>query len=515
MTLRALWAVGIASLALGAFAQNPAPQPGAKAPAAQAAAGSTPVPPGAAGAPAEAAPPPPPPITLPREVLQSAIGLREEALRSNLAYQLLESLTTEVGPRLAGTPGDLAAVAWSRRKFTELEFSNIRTPEVIVPQWVRGEASFDVLAPFPQNMVTLALGGSIGTPDEGLIAPIVMVRDVPALQALPEGAVRGKIVFFNGRMQRTRDGSGYGKAVRSRTEGPSIAASLGAIGVVIRSIGTSNNRIAHTGTLSYNISAPRIPAVAISNPDADNLERQVAQLKNGAAREVSVRLRVTARDLPQVRSANVIAEIPGTDLAQEIVLVGAHLDSWDPSVGAQDDGAGVAIAMATAKLVANMNPKPRRTTRVVLFANEEFGLSGANSYPADEGDASVDRHAFALEADLGDGPVWKLSARVPERYWPVVDNAQKLVKSLGVDLGDNEASGGADLGPLRRRGVPVLAPQLDATTYFDVHHTVNDTLAQVDPSHLQQSVAVFAIATYLAAMVDGPIPRLPIDPAAR
>ncbi|NDE03022.1 MAG: M28 family peptidase, partial [Gammaproteobacteria bacterium] len=338
-----------------------------------------------------------------REVLQSAIGLREEALRSNLAYQLLESLTTEVGPRLAGTPGDLAAVAWSRRKFTELEFSNIRTPEVIVPQWVRGEASFDVLAPFPQRMVTLALGGSVGTPDEGLIAPIVMVRDVPALQALPEGAVRGKIVFFNGRMQRTRDGSGYGKAVRSRTEGPSVAASLGAVGVVIRSIGTSNNRIAHTGTLSYNISAPRIPAVAISNPDADNLERQVAQLKNGAAREVSVRLRVTARDLPQVRSANVIAEIPGTDLAQEIVLVGAHLDSWDPSVGAQDDGAGVAIAMATAKLVANMNPKPRRTIRVVLFANEEFGLSGANSYPADEGDASVDRHAFALEADLGDG----------------------------------------------------------------------------------------------------------------
>jgi hypothetical protein len=506
MTLRALSAVSIAALAISAFAQ-PAAVPAGATPAA------TPAVAGAAGTPAEAVPPPPP-ITLAREVLQSAIGLREEALRSNLAYQLLESLTTEVGPRLAGTPGDLAAVAWSRRKFTELEFSNIRTPEVIVPRWVRGEASLDVLAPFPQNMVTLALGGSIGTPDEGIVAPIAMVRDIPALQALPEGAVRGKIVFFNGRMQRTRDGSGYGKAVRSRTEGPSIAASLGAVGVVIRSIGTSNNRIAHTGTLSYNISAPRVPAVAISNPDADNLERQIAQLKNGVAREVSVRLRVTARDLPQVRSANVIAEIPGTDLAEEIVLIGAHLDSWDPAVGAQDDGAGVAIAMATAKLVADMNLKPRRTIRVVLFANEEFGLSGAYGYRADEGDASVDRHAFALEADLGDGPVWKLSARVPERYWPVVDNAHNLVKSLGVELGDNEANGGADLGPLRRRGVPVLAPQLDATTYFDVHHTVNDTLAQVDPSHLQQSVAVFAIATYLAAMVDGPIPRLPVNPAA-
>jgi hypothetical protein len=301
MTLRALWAVGIASLALGAWAQNAAPPAEAKAATAQAPAGASGATAEVVAATAEAVPPPPPPITLPREVVQSAIGLREEALRSNLAYQLLESLTTEVGPRLAGTPGDLAAVAWSRRKFTGLEFSNLRTPEVIVPQWVRGEASFDVLAPFPQNMVTLALGGSIGTPDEGIVAPIVMVRDIPALQALPEGAVRGKIVFFSGRMQRTRDGSGYGKAVRSRTEGPSIAASLGAVGVVIRSIGTSNNRIAHTGTLSYNISAPRIPAVAISSPDADNLERQVALLKNGAAPKVSVRLRVTARDLPQVR----------------------------------------------------------------------------------------------------------------------------------------------------------------------------------------------------------------------
>jgi hypothetical protein len=222
--------------------------------------------------------------------LKAAAALRDRALASNDALQMLTALTTEVGPRFAGTPNDLAGVDWTRRKLAELGFTDIRAPEVIVPRWVRGEARAEVLAPFPQSMVTVAIGGSIGTADEGLAAPIVMVRDVPALQALPAGAVKGKIVFFSGRTERTRDGSGYGKAVRSRTEGPSIAGAAGAVGVVIRSIGTSTHRIAHTGTLSYNVSAPRVPAVAVSNPDADMLERQLA-----TGREVTVRIRVTAR----------------------------------------------------------------------------------------------------------------------------------------------------------------------------------------------------------------------------
>ena len=326
--------------------------------------------------------------------------------------------------------------AWLRDKLTALGFSNVRTPEVIVPHWVRGEASFEVVAPYPQNMVTLAIGGSIGTPDDGITAPVVMVQDVPALQALKREQVEGKIVYFAGRTERTRDGSGYGKAVRSRQEGPSAAATLGAVGIVIRSIGTSNNRIAHTGTLTYNIGAPRIPAVAISNPDANLLERQLA-----SGKPVNVRMRVTARDLPQVRSANVIGEIPGTDLANEIVLIGGHLDSWDPGFGVQDDGAGVIIAMAAAKLAASMEPKPRRTIRVIGFANEEFGLSGAFKYPADEGKENVDRHAFAMEADLGAGPVWKLSARVPDAHWPLILGIHRTVKNLGVELGDNKTGG--------------------------------------------------------------------------
>jgi hypothetical protein len=445
-----------------------------------------------------------------KAALQAAARLRDRALESDEALQLLTAITTEVGPRFAGTPGDLAGVEWTRRKLVDLGFTDVRTPEVIVPRWVRGEASAEVLAPFPQPMVTVAIGGSIGTAEEGLAAPVVMVKDLAALQALPAGTVKGKIVFFSGRTERTRDGSGYGKAVRSRTEGPSAAGAAGAVGVVIRSIGTSTNRIAHTGTLSYNIAAPRLPAVAVSNPDADMLERQLA-----TGREVTVRMRVTARDLPQTRSANVIGDLRGTDLADEIVLVGGHLDTWDLGMGVQDDGAGVAIAIAAARLAAQMTPRPRRSIRVVAFANEEFGLSGAARYPADEGDDSVERHAFVMEADLGDGPVWKIGGRVPQAHWPLIQGIHGVVKVLGVELGDNQSNGGADLGPLRRRGVPVIAPALDASTYFDIHHTVNDTLDQVDPAHLRQSVAVFAVAIYLAAMADGPVPRLPTDPATR
>ena len=497
------WFIGVGAAALAFFVVvAPAAATGSTARAAARAAAAEPPPP---------PPPGPPPVLLSREALAGAIGVREMGLRSDEGWQILEQLTTEVGPRFAGTAGDRAGVAWAVKKLQDLGFTNVRTQEVIVPRWIRGEANFDVLAPYPMSMVTLALGGSIGTPDEGLEAPVVMVQDVAALQALPEGTVRGKIVFFNGRMERTRDGSGYGKAVRVRSEGPSVAGSLGAIGIVIRSVGTSKNRIAHTGTLSYNVSAPRIPAVAISNPDADNLERQIAQTRpNGkaAGQQVTVRMRVTSRDLPQVRSANVMGDIPGTDLADEIVLIGAHLDSWDIGHGVQDDGAGVAIAIAAARAAASVNPKPRRTLRVVLFANEEFGLSGAGRYPAAEGEAAVAKHAFAMEADLGDGPVWKLSARVPEPYWPAIDQVHKVVKSLDVELGDNDAGGGADLGPLRRMGVPIFAPQLDASTYFDIHHTVNDTMDQLDPSHLRQSTAVFAVAAYAAAMLDGPVPRL-------
>lgn len=442
--------------------------------------------------------------------LAAAADLRARALASGEAHAIVTSLTTEIGPRPAGSAGDRAAVEWALRTLERMGFAAIRAMETRVPQWVRGEASFDVLGPHAQSMPVAALGGSIGTQDPGLEADVVAVHDVKALQALSSEAVDGHIVYFSQRMARSRDGSGYSAAVANRTQGPSVAAGLGAVGVVIRSMSTSTNRLPHTGGTTYNISAPRIPAVALSNPDADQLERLLA---GGPTR---VRMKVTSRDLPQARSANVIAEVPGTDRAQEIVMLGAHLDSWDLGTGALDDGAGVAIAISAAKLIAATQPKPRRTIRVVLFSNEEFNLAGANTYAREESDA-LPRHAVVMEADMGAGPAWRLDSRVAPSALPIVDAIHREIASLGIERGGNTGTGGPDLGPLWRAGVPVLAPLLDMTHYFDVHHSANDTLDKIDPEHLKQAVATFAVTAYLAAQTDISWERLPItaSPASR
>ncbi len=429
--------------------------------------------------------------------LAAANTLRQQALSDTSAFGLIESLTTEVGARPAGSPGDKAGIAWAVREMQRLGFANVRTMDVTVPYWIRGEADFAVRAPWPQTMPTLALGGSVGTPAEGIEAEAVMVKDLDALKALPAGAVKDRIVFFSNRMERTRDGSGYGRAVPVRALGPSAAAALGSVGVVIRSVSTSDLRYPHTGSLRYAADAPRIPALAISNPDADALVRQFE-----SGKPVRLSMRITARDLPPERSANVIGEIPGAGRADEIVILGAHLDSWDPGVGAIDDGAGVAIMMTVAKLIRELDRKPLRTIRVVLFANEEFGTSGSRAYLAAIKD-QVNSHVLGFEADFGAGPVWRLSSRVNPAQLPAVDQIYRQLGPLELERGKNEATGGADLDGLVKLGMPLLEPNLDGTKYFDVHHTANDTLAQVDPEALRQSVAAFAVSVWLGAQYPG------------
>lgn len=438
-----------------------------------------------------------------RADLDKAAMLRKKAMEDSTAYELVKSLTTEVGPRPAGSPGDKAAVAWALREMQRLGFSNVHTVEATVPHWVRGEAEFSVVSPWPQPMPTIALGGSIGTASEGLEADAIMVKDLDALAALPAGAVKDRIVFFHNRMDRARDGSGYGRAVRVRANGPSAAAKLGAVGVVIRSISTSDDRFPHTGALRYATDAPRIPAFAISNPDADALERQFQ-----SGKPVRLRMRSTSRDLPSATSANVIGEIPGSDLANEIVILGAHLDSWDPGVGAVDNAAGVAIVMNVAHLIGKLDARPRRTIRVVLFANEEFGTNGSLAYAAAK-EAEIDRHVLGFEADFGAGPVWRLSSGVNPAQLPAVEAIFKALRPLELERGNNEARGGADLRVLSARGMAILSPDLDGTDYFDVHHNANDTLARVDPAAIQQSVAAFAVSVWLGAQYPGTWERVP------
>jgi carboxypeptidase Q len=449
------------------------------------------------------------PAAFSRADLSAADSLRQRALNDSTAYELVSSLTTEVGTRPAGSAGDKAAVAWGVREMKRLGFSNVRAEEVTVPHWVRGEAQFSVIAPWPQSMPTLALGGSIGTPADGIEADAVLVASLDALAALPADAVKGKIVFFNLAMDRTRDGTGYGRAVRVRATGPSAAGKLGAVGVVIRSMSTSANRFPHTGGLRYAADAPRIPAFAISNPDADALARQF-----GANKPVRLRLWSTARELPAERSANVIGEIPGTDRAKEIVLLGAHLDSWDPGVGALDNASGVAIVMNAARLVRELKLEPRRTIRVALFANEEFGASGSKGY-VEARQAEIASHVLGFEADFGAGPVWRLSSRVNPSQLPAVDQIHRALAPFKLVRGGNEATGGADLDGLAKLGMPLLSPDLDGNLYFDVHHTANDTLAMVDPKALQQSVAAFAVSVWLGAQYPGEWERVTTEKAPR
>jgi len=430
--------------------------------------------------------------------LDAAASLRQRALADSTGYQLVESLTTEVGPRPAGSSADKRAVDWARRQMERLGFANVHTMEVMVPHWVRGESECAVIAPWAQNMPTLTLGGSIGTAPEGIEADAVMVKDIAALKALPAGAVQDKIVYFSNRMDRTQDGSGYGRAVVVRGTGPAEAAALGARAVVIRSISTSADRFPHTGATRYRADVSRIPGFAISNPDADALERQFA-----SGQTVRMRLKSSARDLPQERSANVIGEIPGTDRSNEIVILGAHLDSWDPGVGAIDDGAGVGIVMNVAKLIRDLDAKPHRTIRVVLFANEEFGTSGSQAYAAAASQSGSERHVLGFEADFGAGPAWRLSSRVNPAQLPVVDQIQRVLAPLKVARGNNEANGGADLDGLAKQGMALLSPDLDGTLYFDVHHTANDTMDKVDPQALRQSVAAYAISAWLGAQYSG------------
>jgi Zn-dependent M28 family amino/carboxypeptidase len=227
-----------------------------------------------------------------------------------------------------------------------------------------------------------------------------------------------------------------------------------------------------------------------------------------------LRIRSTSRDLAPARSASVVGEIPGSERAEEIVILGAHLDSWDPGVGALDDGAGVAIMMGVAKLIKELDAKPRRTIRVVLFANEEFGTSGSLAYvAANEADAA--RHVLGFEADFGAGPVWRLASRVAPSQVPVVDRIYRALAPLKLVRGDNEAKGGADLAGLGKLGMPIIEPGLDGTDYFDVHHTANDTLARVDPKALQQSVAAFAVSVWLGAQFSGSWERVPVAQPAR
>jgi hypothetical protein len=426
------------------------------------------------------------------EDLAHAARLRERALGDGLAWQLAESLCTEVGPRPAGSEADARAVAWALERLTRLGFSRVRADPIELRVWQRGPGQARLTAPHARALVMTALGNSPPTPEGGLEGELAYYPDFEALRAERGERARGRIVYIDQKMARTVDGSGYGPAVRARVMGPMEAARRGALALVIRSIGTDRDRVAHTGMMAVDPAQPVVPAAALSVPDAKLIERLHAA---GAA--LRLHLAIGARQAVPARTHNVLAEVPGTDLAREIVLVGAHLDSWDVGQGALDNAAGVAIVVAAAHQILALGRRPRRTVRVVLFGNEENGFDGARHYAERYRE---EPHQLVGESDFGAGRVWRLRSRVAPEAFSAIEAMAPLLAPLQVALGDNQGSPGPDAAVLMRRNRwSAIELSQDGTDYFDVHHTDNDTLERIDPAALRQNAAAWSVVTWLAA----------------
>ncbi|RPE80892.1 M28 family peptidase [Vulcaniibacterium tengchongense] len=430
---------------------------------------------------------------IPEPALATAAQLREKALASDLGYRIVESLTTEVGPRLAGSEADARAVAWAVAKFKELGFDKVWTEPVTFPKWERRSESARVVGAHAQPLAVTALGGS---PAGTVEAEVVRFPDLAALEAAAPGSLAGKIAFVDYRMERARDGSGYGPGGRVRSRGPSAAIRAGAAAYLMRSAGTDSHRMPHTGITRFDEGLTPIPSAALAAPDADQLARLLAR------GPVKVRLALDCGWDGSYTSQNVIGEIRGSQAPDEVVLIGGHLDSWDLGTGAIDDGAGVGLTMAAAKLIGEIKPRPARTIRVIAFANEEQGLHGGKAYAARHA-ADVAKHQIAAESDFGAGRIYAFSTSAPEHAKAAEAQIAQALAPLGIEHRPGKGGPGPDLGPFAQQGLAWAWLAQDGTDYFDLHHTPDDTLDKIDPRALAQNVAAYAVFAYLAASAEG------------
>ena len=423
--------------------------------------------------------------------------LTAAAMADTEGYDRLTYLCYRIGARLSGSPALERAIAWAVEQMKAAGLSNVRVIPAKVPHWVRGAESARMLEPVDKPLHMLGLGMSVGTPPGGIAADVVAVSSFEELARLGRGQVQGKVVLYN-EVYR-----GYGETVPYRSAGPSRAAALGAVAVLVRSVTPLAMQIPHTGTLRYDESQPRIPAAAVSPEDA----MMMARLCAGGVR-VKVRLEMEARTEPDADSGNAIGEIPGRERPEEVVVMGGHIDSWDVGQGAQDDGAAIMASLQAAALIKKLGLQPRRTLRVAFWVNEENGSRGAQAYRAWVGD-QIGSHAAAIEMDGGAETPRGFGAAVDQRSFETLRQIGKLLDPIGA--GEiTTGGGGEDIAPLLLDGVPGLAERAAGTHYFDWHHTEADTLDKVDPEDFRKSVAAMAVMGYVLADMPG---RL--APAAR
>ncbi|QJR81264.1 M28 family peptidase [Alteromonas pelagimontana] len=433
---------------------------------------------------------------LPESQVETLDMLKTQALNDDTAYQIIESLTTEVGARMVGTEGEARSVEWAMQKMKSLGFDKVWKEESEVTLWSRGSLKLEIAAPFPHPVVGLTLGGSVGTNGETLTAEVVEFNTLEALKAAKKGSLEGKIAFVSYRMERHEDGHGYGEAVGARVAGASIAADKGAVAFLLRSVGTDTNRFAHTGVMHYEENVKKIPAIALSNPDADLL---VNSLQRGKPVTFSINSTASGPTNETVTIANVIGEVTGSEQPQEVVTLGAHLDSWDVGTGAIDDGIGIGITLAAGHYIAQLPQAPKRSVRVILFAAEEIGLAGAKDYVVKHKE-EMDQHVMGAEWDFGNGNIYSMEPGVgPEALASIRDFADYLAPMGIAYSSKNSAKGQSDMSALGNEGQPAVNFDPDGSDYFDYHHTKNDTLDKVNQAALKNNTAVYTAFAYYAA----------------
>ena len=435
--------------------------------------------------------------------------IRDTALGSDYAWERMADMTDLIGPRLSGSPGAAAAVTQVAEAMRKLG-ARVTLQPVKVPHWVRGQEAGELVeyrgrpAGISQRVVLTALGNSGATPADGLTAQVVVVASFDELKARA-AEVKGRIVLFDvpfdqDMANRGLAGPAYGHGSNYRSNGPRMAAELGAAAALVRSVGGAAYRLPHTGNTNFQDGA-RIPAAAVTVEDAMLMTRLA---KRGP---LTMRLLLTPQILPDADSHNVIADLPGTDKADEVVIVSGHLDSWDLATGAHDDASGVASAMAVFDTLKKLDYRPRRTIRMIAWMNEENGTRGARTY-LEANTANAAKHVCAIESDNGAGRPFGLRASVPATSSRLFAPLQAALQPIGAGVFQRQdALSTGDLSGLERAGVPSFAPLIDTSTYFDYHHTAADTLDKVDPDNLRRHVALMAATAWFLANVEEPIGR--------
>ncbi|MGD0566830.1 MAG: M20/M25/M40 family metallo-hydrolase [Candidatus Sulfotelmatobacter sp.] len=445
--------------------------------------------------------------SFPLLLLQQLSAIKAAALNDDYAYRQLAHLTENIGPRPTGSPQATAAAQYVAGELRKLGLE-VRLQEVTVPHWVRGAESAALLE-YPgmvpgttQKIVLTALGGSSGTSADGLTADVVTVDSFEELQALGPDKVAGKIVLFNELYDKQKAAAGlafpaYGEAVRYRVSGPKAAADLGAVAALVRSVGSADYRLPHTGMST----AAGIPAAAVTAEDADLIVHLAAEGK------VRMHLTLTPQKLPDETSYNVIADLKGSEHPEQIVVVSGHLDSWDLGTGAIDDGAGVVIAMETAEILQRLHLRPARTLRVIAWMDEETGGSGSKAYTA-EYSADFAHYVGAIESDSGAAHPLGFDVKATPAALDALHPVQSVLQSIGATvLEPTTYPPGADIEAMSNAGVPAFGLTQDGRTYFNYHHSAADTLDKVVPAELRENAAAMAVMAYALTNMKDPLPR--------